>query len=130
MSIVTKHNTFEEIEQAVHAVQNPAQRPSRPRSKLFMSSTEARKYADALVVYEAAMVEFTIVREAAHIEATRLTAVMQEKLREEHSYLNDATYALVHIMACRNNDSGNFTGLRESIGDYAEIAEKIIAANK
>ena len=128
---ITTENSYTEIENALHSLSIPS-RPSKPypAPNSRSSAAEHREYANRLESWEA---ERTIHQKhvadyKAQYEA--LIDVWQKKLREEYSNLNDATYALVYSMSYEDGHSSGLSNVRAYMDDNAELAEKIIAANK
>lgn len=129
---ITTDSTFAEIETALYELPFPA-RPAKPSiSTLGKDKTPAdfRAHADTLECYERNMVKHQAQVANYQADRTRLETIWKEKLRNEHSDLNDATFNACYSKAYEDGHSAGYSEVRNCMIDIADFAEKIIAANK
>ncbi len=129
---ITVNSEFSEIETALRELPYPS-RPQKPSiSTLGKDKTPAdfRAHADALEAHEREMVTYEAALSAHRAERTRLETIWKEKLRGEHSDLNDATFNACYSKAYEDGHSAGYSEVRNCMIDIADFAEKIIAANK
>jgi len=73
--------------------------------------------------YDAYMTQFRQVDQ-------EVSKIFHQELREEYSHLNQQTYDLVYNVAYDRGHSAGYDEVANYMIDYADLAEKIIAANK
>lgn len=108
---ITTDNSFAEIETALRELPYPS-RPQKPSiSTLGRDKTPAdfRAHADALEAHERDMVAYAEAERIYRHQRTVLEGIWKEKLRGEHSHLNDATFNACYSKAY---DEGAFCRIR------------------
>lgn len=128
---LTTDNTFEELEDAMCAVQFP-RAPVRPTMLAYGKSptpADYRAHADAMEAYESAVSVSVAARQAARDEQNRILGVWMDKLRKDYPLLNDDTFNACYSMAYDKGHSAGYSEVRNCMDDITEFAWKIIKAN-
>ena len=129
---ITTDNTFAEIETALRELPYPS-RPQKPSiATLGRDKTPAdfRAHADALEAHERDMVAYADAERIYRHQRTVLEGIWKEKLRGEHSHLNDDTFNACYSKAYDDGHSAGYGEVRNAMWEVVEFAEKIIEANK
>lgn len=129
---ITTDNSYEEIEEAIRAVKFPSP-PSKPSILAYgrnPTPADYRAHADAMEAYETALSVSIKARTDAQNEQNRIAGIWRDKLRNDHSNLNEATFNACYSKAYEDGHSAGYGEVRSCMDDIADFAEKIIAANK
>lgn len=129
---ITTADTFDEIEDTIQELAYPKS-PIKPSILAYGKNPTAANYrthADAMESYEQLKVEYENRVQAYRDKKIALEQVWRNKLREEHSNLNDATFELVYAMAYERGHSSGYYEIRNYMDDLDTFATNIIKANQ